>query len=122
MEISFDRLYTKKFAKISEQNLSNPFSDVIWLSKKLKIIKIWQLKVGQNNDLVCYRKNWSFRQCALGLRQNKSSVLYPKGGAKGILEESDNFNSLRPILFELYKKKYRGASRIRVKFGVSFYY
>ena len=27
------------------------------LSKKLKITIIWQLKVGQNKDLVCYRKN-----------------------------------------------------------------
>ena len=27
------------------------------LSKKLQVIKIWQLKVGQNRDLVCYRKS-----------------------------------------------------------------
>ena len=26
------------------------------LSKKLKIIKIWQVEKGQNNDLVYYRK------------------------------------------------------------------
>ena len=32
------------------------------LSKKLNFIKIWQVKVGQNKDLVCYRKKQSFRQ------------------------------------------------------------
>ena len=39
------------------------------LSKKLNFIKIWQVKVGQNKDLVCYRQKQSFRQCAWGLRQ-----------------------------------------------------
>ena len=39
------------------------------LSKKLNFIKIWQVEVGQNKDLVCYRKKQSFRQCAWGLRQ-----------------------------------------------------
>jgi len=39
------------------------------LSKKLNFIKIWQVKVGQNKDLVCYRKKQSFRQCAWGLRE-----------------------------------------------------
>ena len=38
------------------------------LSKKLNFIKIWQMEVGQNKDLVCYRKKQSFRQCAWGLR------------------------------------------------------
>ena len=38
-------------------------------SKKLNFIKIWQVEVGQNKDLVCYRKKQSFRQCAWGLRQ-----------------------------------------------------
>ena len=37
------------------------------LSKKLNFIKIWQ--VGQNQDLVCYRKKQSFWQCAWGPRQ-----------------------------------------------------
>ena len=36
------------------------------LSKKLKFIKIWQIKVGQNKYLVCYRKKqgglWVFRK------------------------------------------------------------
>ena len=41
------------------------------LSKKLNFIKIWQVKVGQNKDLVCYRQKQSFRQCAWGLRQFK---------------------------------------------------
>ena len=39
------------------------------LSKKLNFIKIWQVEVGQNKDLVCYRKKQSFRQCAWGLWQ-----------------------------------------------------
>ena len=45
----------------------------------------------------------------------------PKGGAMGIQENSENLNSLRPILFELCKKNYRGGiiapppSRNRVK-------
>ena len=34
------------------------------LSKKLNFINIWQVKVGQNKDLVCYRQKQSFRQCA----------------------------------------------------------
>ena len=44
------------------------------LSKKLNFIKIWHFEVGQNKDLVCYRKKQSFRQCVWGLRQ---SVLKP---------------------------------------------
>ena len=75
------------------------------LSKKLSFLKVWQVKVGQNKDLVCYRKKQSFRQCAWGLRQ---LLLKPgfrsKGRAMGMLEKSENFNSLRPILFELCKK------------------
>ena len=39
------------------------------LSKKLNFIKIWQVEVGQNKDLVCYMKKQSFRQSAWGLRQ-----------------------------------------------------
>ena len=34
------------------------------LSKKLNFIKIWQVEVGQNKDLVCYKKKQSFRQYA----------------------------------------------------------
>ena len=50
------------------------------LSKKLNFIKIWQVKVGKNKDLVCYRKKQSFRQCAWGLRQ---LVLKPSFRPKG---------------------------------------
>jgi len=35
-----------------------------WHSKKLNFIKIRKVEVGQNKDLVCYRKKQSFRQCA----------------------------------------------------------
>ena len=81
------------------------------LSKKLNFFKIWQLKVGQNKDLVCYRKKQSFRQCAWGLRQLELKPGFrPKGRALGISEKSENFNSLRPILLKLCKKKYRGRS------------
>ena len=52
------------------------------LSKKLNFIKIWQVKVGQNKDLVCYRQKQSFRQCAWGLRQLVlKSGFRPKGRA-----------------------------------------
>ena len=48
------------------------------LSKKLNLIKIWQVEVGENKALVCYRKNQSFRQLELkpGFR--------PKGRAVGM--------------------------------------
>ena len=39
------------------------------LSEKLNFIKIWQVEVGQNKDLVFYRKKQSFRQCAWRLWQ-----------------------------------------------------
>jgi len=81
------------------------------LSKKLNFIKIWQVKVGQNKDLVCYRKKQSFRQCAWGLRQLVLKPGFrPKGRALGIYEKSENFNSLRPIHFELCKKTTGGGS------------
>ena len=55
------------------------------LSKKLNFIKIWQVKVGQNKDLVCYRKKQSFRQCAWGLRQLVLKPGFrPKGRALGM--------------------------------------
>jgi len=68
------------------------------------------VEVGQNKDLVCYRKKQSFRQCACELGQ---LVLKPgfrlKERALGNEEKSENFNSLRPILFKLCKKNYRGG-------------
>ena len=81
------------------------------LSKKLNLIKIWQVKVGQNKDLVYYRQKQSFRQCAWGLRKLVLKPGFrPKRRALGMKEKSENFNSLRPILFELCKKNYRGGS------------
>ena len=55
MQISFDGLLAnnlqKNFCKLVQSvSLSRR------LSKKLKIIQIWKLKVGQNKDLVCYRR------------------------------------------------------------------
>ena len=55
------------------------------LSKKLNFIKIWQVEVGQNKDLVCYRKKQSFRQCGWGLRQLVLKPGFrPKGRALGM--------------------------------------
>jgi len=55
------------------------------LSKKLNFIKIWQVEVGQNKDLVCYRKKQSFRQCAWGLRKLVLKPGFrPKGRALGM--------------------------------------
>ena len=55
------------------------------LSKKLNFIKIWQVEVGLNKDLVCYRKKQSFRQCAGGLRQLVLKPSFrPKGRAVGM--------------------------------------
>ena len=63
MQISFDRLFAKNlqffFAKLVQS-----VSLCHRLSKKLNFINIWQVKVGQNKDLVCYRQKQSFRQCA----------------------------------------------------------
>ena len=61
------------------------------LSKKLNFIKIWQLKVGQNKDLVCYRKKYSGSYY-------KRPFLDLKGGY-GYLGKVRNFNSLKAILF-----------------------
>ena len=57
----------------------------------------------QNKDLVCYRQKQSFRQLVLkpGFR--------PKGRALGMKEKSENFNSLRAILFDFCKKNYKSS-------------
>jgi len=53
--------------------------------KKLNFIKIWQVEVGQNKDLVCYRKKQSFTQCAWWLRQLVLKPGFkPKGRALGM--------------------------------------
>ena len=79
MQISFDRLFAKNlqflFAKLVQ------FVSLYQrLSTKLNFIKIWQVELGQNKDLVCYRQKQSFRQCAWGLWQ---LVLKPVLGLKG---------------------------------------
>ena len=109
MQISFDlqKVVCKKVAIFFAKRVQS-VSLCHRLSKTLNFIKIWQVKVGQNKDLVCYRQKQSFRQFVWGLRQ---LVLKPgfrlKGRALSMLEKSENFNSLRPILFELCKKNYR---------------
>ena len=74
-----------KKIKFFLQNFCNPFFLCHRLSKKLNFIKIWQVKVCQNKDIVCYRKNQSFRQCAWGLRQLVLKPGFrPKGRALGM--------------------------------------
>ena len=70
--------------------------------------------MGQNTDLVCYSKKQSFRH-----GQYKSPVM-PKVRALGNQEKSENFNSLKPILFELCKQTTGGIGlRIPRKFSIS---
>ena len=52
VDISFDRLFARKLQIFLVQSVSL----LQRLSIKLKIIKIWQVEVGQNKDIVCYRK------------------------------------------------------------------
>ena len=79
------------------------------LSKKLNFIKIWQVEVDQNKDLVCYRKKQSFWQRDWGLRQ---LVLKPGFRPKGI-EGFGFVGKVRKFqqtnTFELCKKKLKGG-------------
>ena len=92
---------------MSFQNLCNPLSCVLGFSKKLKIMKIWQLKVDQNKDLVCYKKS-SHSDIVPENSESfyKSPVLNPKEGL-WVYRKTENVNSLRPTLFELCKKNCR---------------
>ena len=93
MQISYDGLFANNLQKFLCKTLQS-VSLCHRLSKKLNFIKIWQLKVGQNKDLVCYRKKYRFRQCAWELMQlYKSPVLDLKGGHWVFCQ--NNFNSLR---------------------------
>ena len=79
------------------------------LSKKLNFIKIWQMKVGQNKDLVCYRKKQSFKQCAWGLRQ---LVLKPGLGLKGglwVCRKRQKISTASDQYFLSYVKKTTGG-------------
>ena len=50
-----------------------------------KFYQIWQVEVGQNKDLVSYRKKQLFRQCAWGIRQVVLKPGFrPKGRAMGM--------------------------------------
>ena len=60
---------------------------------------------GSKQRFSLLQEKQSFRQCAWGLRQLVLKPGFsPKERAMGLLEKSENFNSLRPILFELCKK------------------
>ena len=78
------------------------------LSKKLNFIKIWKLKVGQNKDLVCYRKKQSFRQCAWGLRQ---LVLKP-GFRLWVCRKSQKISTASDQYFLSYVKKLQGGVKL----------
>ena len=104
MQISFDRLFAKKlqffFAKLVQS-----VSLCHRLSKKLNFIKIWQLKVGQNKDLVCYWKKQSFRQY-------KSLVLGLNGWLL-VFRKSQKISTASDQYFLSYvKKNYRGGNQI----------
>ena len=120
VQISFDRLLAKSLQFFS-QNLGNWFPYDKWLSKKLNFIKIWQVEVGHNKDLVCYRKKQSFRQCAWGLRQ---LVLKPGFRPKG--RKSQKISTASDQYFLSYVKKLQGGqidpppSRNRVKTCLDF--
>ena len=96
------------------------------LSKKLNFIKPWQVEVGQNKDLVCYRQKQSFRQCAWGLRQLVLKPGFrPKGRALGmwVCKKSQKISTASDQHFLSYVKKTTGGggqidpppSRNRVK-------
>ena len=77
------------------------------LPKKLNFIKIWQVKVGQNKDVVCYRKKQSFRQCAWGLMH---LVLKPDFRPKGglwVCRKSQKISTASDQYFLRYGKKKR---------------
>ena len=80
------------------------------LSKKLNFIKIWQVEVGQNKDLVCYRKNQSFRQCAWGLRQLVLKPGFrPKRGL-WVCKKSQKISTASDQYFLSYVKKLQGSN------------
>ena len=82
------------------------------LSKTLKVIKIWHLKMGQNKDLVFYRKKQSFRQCAWRLRKLVLKPGFrPKGRALGMKEKSKN-STASDQYFLSYVKKIQGGGKL----------
>ena len=111
MQISFDRLFAKNlqffFAKLVQS-----VSLCHRLSKKLNFNKIWQVKVGQNKDLVCYTQKQSFRQCAWGLRQLglKPSFLGLKGGL-WVCKKSQKISTAWDQYFLSYVKKLQGGGQ-----------
>ena len=82
------------------------------LYKKLNFIKIWQVKVGQNKDLVCYRLKQGFRQCAWGLRQ---LVLKPGFRPKGralVCSKSQKISTASDQYFLSCVKKLQGGGGV----------
>ena len=80
------------------------------LSKKLNFIKIWQLKVGQNKDLVCYRKKLSLRKCAWGPRQLVLKPGFKLKGGLWVCRKSQKISTASDQYFLSYvKKNYKGG-------------
>ena len=107
MQISFDRMFAK-YLQFFFAKLVQSVSLCHRLSKKLNFIKIWQVKVGQNKDLVCYRKKQSFRQCSWRLRQ---LVLKPGFRPKGralCSKKSQKISTASDQYFLSYVKKTTG--------------
>ena len=75
------------------------------LSKKLNFIKIWQLKVGQNKDLVCYRKKLSLRKCAWGPRQLVLKPGFKLKGGLWVCRKSQKISTASDQYFLSYLKK-----------------
>ena len=102
MQISIDGMFAKNLQFVFRKTCAIRFL-CHRLSKKLNFIKIWQVKVGQNKNLVCYRQKQSFRQCAWGLRQ---LVLKPGFRPKGrICKKSQKISTAS----DQCKKNYRGG-------------
>ena len=71
------------------------------LSKKLNFIKIWQLKVGQNKDLVCNRKKQSFRQ-----------LVKKSGFRPWVFRKSQKISTASDQYFSSYVKKTTGGVKL----------
>ena len=69
----------------SAKKIANLQKNEFFIAKSSYIVKMFAEKICQNNDLVCYRQNQSFRQCASGLRQLVLKPGFrPRGRALGM--------------------------------------
>ena len=78
-------------------------------------IKIWHVEMGQNKDLVCYRKKQSFRQCAWGLRQLVLKLGLGLKGGLGVCKKSQKISTASDQYFLSYVKKTTGGIGLIIK-------